>query len=78
MKRHHIAAMKNLFKILRTMAAFNDLRPCVVAADESLQMFEFVTAVGFGQKNVIRTADIFHRFTQKSARQDMTVAERIG
>ena len=62
-------------QILRFVTALDDLRTAGVAADEAFEMLKFVRTVGFCQKDVVRTADIFYRFTQNAARQNMTVAK---
>ena len=49
-------------QMLRFVTAFDDLRPAGVTADEPFEVLIFVTAVRFGQKNVIRPPDIFDRF----------------
>ena len=54
--------MEYIVKILRLVTALNDFRTFIVAADKSPQMFELVTAIGFGEKNIVCTADIFDRF----------------
>ena len=63
--------------MLGLVAAFNDFRTAVVAADEIFKVLQLVTAIGFGEKNIVSTADIFDRFTQNAPGQNMSVSEGI-
>ena len=55
---------KKFDQMLGFVTAFNDLRPAGMAAQKTFEVFIFMAAVGFGQKNVIRPADVFDRFAQ--------------
>ena len=72
------AVGKKFDQMLRFVAAFNDFSSAGVTAEEPFQMSVFMSPVGLGEKDIVGTTDIFDRFTQDTARQDVTVAEWIG